>query len=262
MVYAGERAGIQRHHRARHGRSGALARRPQAPAGPGCADAGRRAVQHRSQDGLQEGHGQARRRGRQGARHRRRRCGHRRDHQLHQHFEPRCDDRRRSGRAEGQRPRPQAQALGQDLAGTWLAGGHRLSGQVRAPDRSRRARLRSGRLWLHHLHRQFGAARAADQQGDQRQRHRRRQRALGQSQFRRSGLARRPRQFPCIAAAGGRLCAAGNGDRGHHHHRNRAGPKRPGRDARRSVAEQSGNRRPSRRQYRPRDVRTPLCQRL
>jgi aconitate hydratase len=54
---------------------------------------------------------------RQGPRHRRRRRGDRRDHQLHQHLEPRRADRRRPRRQEGRRAGPQAQALGQDLAG-------------------------------------------------------------------------------------------------------------------------------------------------
>ena len=53
---------------------------------------------------------------------------------------------------------PEAQALGQDLAGARLAGGHRLSREDRAAGGSRRARLRSGRLRLHHLHRQLRTA--------------------------------------------------------------------------------------------------------
>ena len=43
----------------------------------------------------------------------------------------RRDDRRRPGRAEGGREGPDPQALGQDLAGTGLARGHRLPGQGR-----------------------------------------------------------------------------------------------------------------------------------
>ena len=53
---------------------------------------------------------------------------------------------------------PDAQALGQDLARARLPRGHRLPEQGRPDGRSRRDRLRSGRLWLHHLHRQFGPA--------------------------------------------------------------------------------------------------------
>ena len=74
-----------------------------------------------------------------------------------------------------------------------------------------RARLRPRRLRLHDLHRQFGPARRADQQGDQRQRPGRGQRAFGQPQFRRPRVARLPRQLSRLAAAGRRLCAQGHG---------------------------------------------------
>ena len=73
-----------------------------------------------------------------------------------------------------------------------------------------RARLRPRRLRLHDLHRQFGPAGRADQQGDQRQGSGRGQRAVGQPQFRRPRVARLPRQLSRIAAAGGRLCAQGH----------------------------------------------------
>jgi aconitate hydratase len=82
---------------------------------------------------------------------------------------------------------------------------------------SERARLRSGRLWLHHLHRQFRAAAGADLQGDPRQRSGCRLRPLGQPQFRRPRLAGRARQLSRLAAAGGRLCAEGHRRRGHGH---------------------------------------------
>ncbi len=39
-------------------------------------------------------------------------------------------------------------------------------------------------------------------------------------------VARRARQLPRLAAAGGRLCAEGHRHRGHHHHPDRAGPER------------------------------------
>jgi aconitate hydratase len=81
----------------------------------------------------------------------------RRDHVLHQHLQPRGAGRGRSAGEEGERARADAQALGQDLAGAGLSGGHRLSRQGRASDASRRARLHSRRLWLHDLHRQFRA---------------------------------------------------------------------------------------------------------
>ena len=70
----------------------------------------------------------------------------------------------RKARGEG----PEGQALGEDLAGARLAGGHRLSGQGRPAEASRRARLQPGRLRLHHLHRQFRPAAGGDLQGDRR----------------------------------------------------------------------------------------------
>ena len=60
----------------------------------------------------------------------------------------------RKARAAG----PQAQALGQDQPRAGIAGRHRLSRQGGADRGSRRDRLQPRRLWLHHLHRQFGPA--------------------------------------------------------------------------------------------------------
>ena len=80
---------------------------------------------------------------------------------------------------------------------------------------SQRDRLRSGRLWLHHLHRQFGAAARGDQRLDPQERRRRRLGPLRQPQFRGAGLARRARQLSRLAAARRRLCAEGHGGPGH-----------------------------------------------
>jgi aconitate hydratase len=66
---------------------------------------------------------------------------------------------------------------GEDLARARKPGGHRLSRPRRPLGGSERDRLRSGRLWLHHLHRQFGAASGAYLGRDPRQRPRRRVRA-------------------------------------------------------------------------------------
>jgi aconitate hydratase len=55
----------------------------------------------------------------------------------------------------------------------------------------------------------------ADLEGDPHERSRRRLRALGQPQLRRPRLAGRARQLPGVAAARGRLCAEGHGDRGY-----------------------------------------------
>jgi aconitate hydratase len=71
----------------------------------------------------------------------------------------------RKARAQG----PDRQALGQDLAGAGHPGRHRLSEGRPAPRISTRS-ASTGRLWLHHLHRQFRPAAGADGQGDQRQR--------------------------------------------------------------------------------------------
>ncbi len=84
------------------------------------------------------------------------------DHLLHQHLEPLCDDRRRSGGAQGARTGPDPQALGENLAGTRLAGRVRISGSGRSAGRPGRHRLQPCRLWLHHLHRQLGPAAARD----------------------------------------------------------------------------------------------------
>jgi aconitate hydratase len=103
------------------------------------------------------------------------------------------------------------------------AGRHRLPRQGRAAAAPRQHRLQPGRLWLHHLHRQLRPAGRADQQGDQRERPRRRRGDLGQPQLRRPRLARRARKLPRLAAAGGRLCAEGHRDRRFHHHPDRQG---------------------------------------
>ena len=125
----------------------------------------------------------------------------------------------RKARALGLDP----QALGQDQPGAGLAGGDRLSRPRPACSEDlERDRLQPRRLWLHHLHRQFGAAARADLRGDQQERPRRRLRALGQPQFRGPRVARRARQLPRLAAAGRRLCAQGHGGRGHDRRRRSA----------------------------------------
>ena len=104
-----------------------------------------------------------------------------------------------------------------------------------------RARVRSRRLRLHHLHRQFGAACGADQQGDRRQGSGRGQRAFGQPQFRGPGVARLPRQLPRLAAAGRRLCAQGNRALGHDQRPDRDRQQRRARLSEGHLAEQCGN---------------------
>ena len=104
-------------------------------------------------------------RARYGARADPRRRGDRGDHELHQHLQSERHARRRPARAQCPRPRPEARSPRQDLAGAGLEGGDRLSARGGSDGRPRGARLRSGRLRLHHLHRQFRAPARADRQG-------------------------------------------------------------------------------------------------
>ena len=103
----------------------------------------------------------------------------RRDHLLHQHLQPERADRRGPAGAQRRRQGPEGQAVGEDLAGAGQPGGRGISRQFRTADRSRQGRLQPGRLRLHHLHRQFRPAAGRDFEVDQRQRHRRRGRAVG-----------------------------------------------------------------------------------
>ena len=112
------------------------------------------------------------------------------DHLLHQHLQSERADRRGPAGAQRRRQGPEGQAVGEDLAGAGQPGGRGISRQFRTADRSRQGRLQSDRLRLHHLHRQFRSAAGRDFEIDQRQRHRRRGRAVGQPQFRRPRLAR------------------------------------------------------------------------
>ena len=141
------------------------------------------------------------------SRSRPRRRGDRRDHLLHQHVEPERDGRRRPAGAQGRGQGLDREALGQDLAGAGLAGRRRISRQVRAAEGPRQARLQSGRLRLHHLHRQFRAARAGNLQDHQRSGSGRRRGAVRQPQLRGPRQRRRARELSRLAAAGRRLCA-------------------------------------------------------
>ncbi len=206
------RAAVHRHARARHGHDRAVARRPQAAAGPGAAERGRRPVQRRARGHLQEG------------------ATTRASPVEGENFDfgngdvaiaaiTSCTNTSnpsvliaaglvaRKAREKGLT----SQAVGQDQPRAGKPGGHRLSQRERAERGPQRARLRPRRLRLHDLHRQFGPAARADQQGDQRQRPGRGQRPFRQPQFRRPRVARLPRQLSRLAAAGGRLCAEGHG---------------------------------------------------
>src|SRR6185437_923894 len=109
--------------------------------------------------------------------------GHRRDHLVHQHLQPGGDAGRRPVGEEGCRQGAEIQAMGEDLAGPGLQGGHRLPRTDRPADRTGQARFLPGRLRLHHLHRQLRSAAAGNQQGDQRRRPHRRAVISGNRNF-------------------------------------------------------------------------------
>ena len=117
----------------------------------------------------------------------------------------------------------QTKALGQDFAGARLEGGHRVPRRGEVDAVAREARLSHRWLRLHHLHRQLGAAAAADLPRHRGARFGGRQRALRQPQLRGAHQPRRARQLPDVAAAGGGLRAGRP-----HRHRPRQGAARRG----------------------------------
>jgi aconitate hydratase len=86
-----------------------------------------------------------------------------------------------------------------------------------APGISRRTRIQSGRLRLHHLHRQQRPAAGRSRRGDPREEPRCLFGAQRQSQLRGAHPAGRARQLPGVAAAGGRLRACRLGHHGFDH---------------------------------------------
>ncbi len=206
-LYAG--AGLHRHARTQPRRSDAVARGPEAPAGP--RRAGRRQGELRACDDERIQEERRALRTLQGRgdelRSRQRRRRHRRHHLVHQHLEPERDDRGRPPRPQRSRQGPLGQAVGQDLARARQPGGAGLSQGSRAAEAARQARLQHRRLRLHDLHRQFRPARAGDF-GDRRQaRPRRRGGALGQPQLRGPRQSGRAGELSRFAAARRRLCA-------------------------------------------------------
>ena len=101
------RSGVHRHARAQSRRGRALARRPEAPAGPRGARRGQGRLRRRDDDRVQAGRRD--RRAPQGRgdelRSRPRRRRDRRDHLLHQHLEPERDDRGRASSRATRSPR-------------------------------------------------------------------------------------------------------------------------------------------------------------
>jgi hypothetical protein len=236
----------RRQHAARHllghagtrpGRRQALARRPQAPAGPRAAGEGEGQLprqprrphrQPRGEEDRGQAHGCRRRRPaagrtprrqaevedphrRPGLRTLRRLGGDRRDHLVHQHLQPRRDARRRPARAQRGQAGPEGQAVGEDLARPGFAGGHRLPQEGRRAGGPGEARLLRRRLRLHHVHRQLRPAAGRSVQGHRGERTRRGVRALGQPQLRRPRAPRSEDELPGLAAAGGRLRAGRHG---------------------------------------------------
>ena len=205
----------------------------------GGADQGpRRAGQRRRHAG--EGRGQE-------LRDHPRRRGDRGDHLVHQHVEPVGAGRRRPGRAQGARQGAAAEAVGEDVAGARLAGGHRIPGKIRPAGRPGRDRLQPGGLRLHHLHRQLRPAGGRDRRCDRGQPTGRRRGAVRQPQLRGPRACQRARQLSRLAAAGGGLCAARQDDRGHHHGAARHRQRRQAGVSARRVADQQGDRRHHRR---------------
>ncbi len=185
---------------------------PKRPEGRIALDRRRRRLRQGDGDRVPQARRAWKARPRQGPRlrHRPRRRGHRRHHELHQYLQPQRADRRRPRRQEGGREGPQDRAVGQDLAGARLAGRLRLSRQGGPAALPRQARLQPRRLRLHHLHRELGAAGAGDLGCHQRERHRRRRRAVGQPQLRGPHQPRRAGELPRLAAARRRLRARGH----------------------------------------------------
>ena len=184
------------------------------------------------------------------------------DHLLHQHLQPERADRRRPVGAQRRGQGVEGQALGQDVAGAGQPGGRGISRQFRTAGRSRQGRLQPGRLRLHHLHRQFGPAAGGHLEIDQRQRHRRRRRVVGQPQLRGPRQPGRAGQLSGLAAAGRRLCAGRHGDQGS---RGRADRRRQGRQAglpQGHLADDEGDQRRHEEVRHGGDLQEALCRRV
>ncbi len=136
-----------------------------------------------------------------------RRGGDRRDHVVHQHLQPRGDAGRGAAGPQRRREGTGLQAVGENHDGAGLAGGQRLLRQGRPVAVSGEAGLLSGRLRLHHLHRQLRPAARRDLEGRQRQRPFGDRGAVRQPELRGPHQPRREDELPGLAAAGDRLRA-------------------------------------------------------
>ena len=125
---------------------------------------------------------------------------------------------------QGRRAGPAGQALGEDLAGPGLPGGHGLPRAGRARRAPRAAGLLPRRLRMHHLHRQLGPAARRGQRPRPQRRPLGGLRALGQPQLRGPHPSRRPHELPGLAPA-----RRGLRPGRHHGHRPDDRPPRGGR---------------------------------
>ena len=149
----------------------------------------------------------------------------RRDHQLHEYVEPVGHGCGRFTGQEGRRARPAHQPVGQGQPGARLEGRDRLPAGCGARHVSRQAAIQPGRLRLHDMYRQLGAAAGRGLRGYPTRRPGGRGRPERQPQFRGADQCRRAGQLPGFAAAGRRVRPGR-----HHGHRSpdRAPGRRPG----------------------------------
>ena len=171
-----------------------------------------------------------------------RRRRHRRHHQLHEHVEPRRDDRRRPAGAQRRRPRARGQAVGEDLARARLQGGHGVLREGRPRARAGGAALPPRRLRLHDLHRQLRPAGGGDLGRGRGGRARGGLGALRQPELRGPHQPRREDELPGLAAAGGRLRAGRDHERRPGQRSARPGPGRRARLPARHLALLGGGR--------------------
>ncbi len=221
--------------------------------------AGQRPAAQRGRDGRQPSDaGSGPRAEPETARHRQRRRPDRRNYILHQHVESRRVACRRTAGEKSGRQRPDGQAPHQDFAGTRIAGGHRVPEQVRAASRARKAQFLPGRLRLHDLHRQFGAARSLDRGGDHQKRSGMRGGPFGQSQLRGPHPSEHQGELSGLAATGCRLRDRRPGQHRFDHRASRHRQRRKSGLFARRLADLAGNRRGDAVRDRPGDLSSPV----
>ncbi len=183
-------------------------------------------------------------------------------HQLHEHVEPDRDGGRRPVGTKRRGSRAHRPSDGQDQPCAGLARRDRVPGRRRAHGPAGAARLRPGRLRVHHVHRQQRPARRADRPRGRGARPRRRGRALRQPQLRGSHPPAGTCQLPGLSPAR-RGVRAGRARR--HRPLDRAarpGLRRPARLPRGPLARRRGDPFGDRRRHRSRPVPAHLRERL